>query len=211
MKRVYPDSSCVSTMDSQYDMFLIGNSINIGIKTSEPHVEFVYSDVDSVNILLSLNLKQFDQLVKYMPMLKSSLKKRPETTETLCEYETLLQQQTQFLIGNNIYVTVNHLRDESQLQFIEYIVVPSSTVPGQRVVCPARLCMCLDMTQLQELSSQVCLIKTAIKKVKKKKPSAPSNKLCDALPDYATCLLTSSQKKSEGVTETEEVDSVTSV
>ena len=134
-------------------LFLIGNSVNIGIKTSEPHIQFVYSDQNSVNILLSLNLKQFDQLIEYIPLLKRSLKRRLDTTKTLSEYETLLQQQTQFLIGNNVYVTVNHFQDGSQLQFIEYMVVPSLSVPGQSVVCPSRPCMVLDITQLQELSS----------------------------------------------------------
>ena len=167
-------------MDSQYAIFLIGNSVNIGIKTSEPHIQFVYSDQNSVNILLSLNLKQFDQLIEYIPLLKRSLKRRLDTTKTLSEYETLLQQQTQFLIGNNVYVTISHLQDEPQLQFIEYHVIPSLTVTGQKVVCPSRLCMSLDMAQLQELSSQVCLVKTATKKAKKKKQSK-------TLPEYK-CL-----------------------
>ena len=164
-------------MDSQYAIFLIGNSVNIGIKTSEPHIQFVYSDQNSVNILLSLNLKQFEQLIEYIPLLKRSLKRRLDTTKTLSEYETLLQQQTQFLIGNNVYVTISHLQDEPQLQFIEYHVIPSLTVTGQKVVCPSRLCMSLDMAQLQELSSQVCLVKTTIKKAKKKKSSK-------TLPEY---------------------------
>ena len=158
-------------------LFLIGNSVNIGIKTSEPHIQFVYSDQNSVNILLSLNLKQFDQLIEYIPLLKRSLKRRLDTTKTLSEYETLLQQQTRFLIGNNVYVTISHFQDEPQLQFIEYHVIPSLTVTGQKVVCPSRLCMSLDMAQLQELSSQVCLVKTTIKKAKKKKSSK-------TLPEY---------------------------
>ena len=106
---------------------------------------------------------------------------------------------TKYLIGNNVYVTVNHLQDGSQLQFIEYMIVQSLSVPGQSVVCPSRLCMVLDKTQLQKLSSKMCLIKSAIKNAKKMEK--PSEKLCDSLPEYATCLLTSSQKRSRDVTE----------
>ena len=187
-------------MDSQHDTFSIGQSLSLAIKTSEPCIQFVNSDQDSISsILLSLNLKQLDQLVKYIPLLKTSLNKRPDTIKTISEYEILIQQQTQFLIGNNVYVTVNHLQDESQLQFIEYMIVQSLSVPGQSVVCPSRLCMVLDKTQLQELSSKMCLIKSAIKNAKKKEK--PSKKLCDSLPEYATCLLTSSQKRSRDVTE----------
>ena len=154
-------------MDSQYAIG-IGNSVNIAIRTTEPHIQFLYSDQNSVNILLCLNLKQFDQLIEYIPLLKRSLRRRLDTTKTLSEYEALLQQQTQFLIGNNVYITISYLQDEPQLQFIKYHVIPSLTVTGQKVVCPSRLCMNLDMTQLQELSSHVCLVKTAIKKAKKK-------------------------------------------
>ena len=83
MKRAHPDSSYVSTMDSQHDTFSIGQSLSLGIKTSEPCIQFVYSDQDSVStILLSLNLKQLDQLVKYLPLLKTSLNKRPDIVKT---------------------------------------------------------------------------------------------------------------------------------
>ena len=153
---------------------------------------------------MTLNLKQFNQLVKYIPLLRRSLKKGPETAKTLSEYETLLEQQTQFLIGNNVYVTVNHFQDGSQLQFIEYMVVSSLSVPGQSVVCPSRLCMVLDKSQIQELSSKMCLIKSAIKNAKKKKPS---KKLCD-YPDYATCLMTSSQKLCETEVKDKDFDGV---
>ena len=214
MKIAYPNSSCVSVMmDSQYDTFSIGKSINIGIKSHEPYVQFVYSDQDSVSYtLLTLNLKQFNQLVKYIPLLRRSLKRGPETAKTLSEYETLLQQQTQFLIGNNVYVTVDHLQDESELQFIEYMLVQSLSVPGQRVVCPSRRCMRLTITQLEELSSQLYLIKFAIKKVEKKRELfTPTKSVCDYLPEYMTCLLTSSQKNSHGVTEAENDDSDTDI
>ena len=205
MKRAHPDSSCVDAMDSQHDLFSLGQNLNLGIKTSEPCIQFVYSNQDSISsILLSLNLKQLDQLVKYIPLLKTSLNKRPDTIKTISEYETLIRQQTQFLIGNNVYVTVNHFQDGSQLQFIEYMVVSSLSVPGQSVVCPSRLCMVLDKSQLQELSSKMCLIKSAIKNAKKKKPS---KKLCD-YPDYATCLLTSSQKRCETEVKDEDFDGV---
>ena len=125
-----------------------------------------------------LNLKQFDQLVEYIPLLKRSFKKK-STTRTLPEYGELLQQQTQFLIGNNVYVAVTHLQDESKLQFIEYHVIPSLIVPGQKVVCPSRLCMSLDVAHFQELVYYISVMKIDIKKLKKKVQSKP---------DYASCL-----------------------
>ena len=92
------------------------------------------------------------------------------------------------------------------------MLVQSLSVPGQRVVCPSRRCMRLTMTQLQELSSQLYLIKFAIKKAKKKRELfTPTKSVCDYLPEYMTCLLTSSQKNSQGVTEAENDDSDTDI
>ena len=94
MKRAHPDSSYVSTMDSQHDTFSIGQSLSLDIKTSEPCIQFVYSDQDSVStILLSLNLKQLDQLVKYLPLLKIGA----SFHQTCLARETLFIFQTAFI------------------------------------------------------------------------------------------------------------------
>ena len=86
--------------------------------------------------------------------------KRPEKAKTLNEYETLFHYQTRFLLGKKMYVKVSHVEEESQVQFIKYMMVNAlSLVSGERVVCPKRFLLGLNRTQFEELISHKTLLK----------------------------------------------------
>ena len=52
------------------------------------------------------------------------------------------------------------MEDESQVQFIEYMMVNAlSLVSGERVVCPSRFLLGLSRTQFEEFISHKTLLK----------------------------------------------------
>ena len=119
-----------------------------------------YLSPDTSKTVLSLGSREFKELVSFSNVILSSLKKRPEKAKTLNEYETLFHYQTRFLLGKNIYVKISHVEEESQVQFIEYMMVNAlSLVSGERVVCPSRFLLGLSRTQFEELISHKTLLK----------------------------------------------------
>ena len=82
---------------------------------------------------MCLGYHEFKQLIDYSNVLKSALRKRPEHAKTLDEHDMLLRHQTKFILGKTLYCRVNHIPDESELQFIEYMMVDSLTVHDEIV------------------------------------------------------------------------------
>ena len=164
---------------------------------------------------MCLGYHEFKQLIDYSNVLKSALRKRPEHAKTLVEHDMLLRHQTKFILGKTLYCTVNHIQDESELQFIEYMTVDSLTVHDEIVVCPARILIRMNLGQFEELLSHKRQLKSLLKKLvkpkkktnksessqavpKKRKTSSTPTQVCD-LPEYITCTLTSSQKKCDTI------------
>ena len=103
--------------------------------------------------VVSLGAREYKQLLAFANVLKSSLKKRPESAKTLAEYEMLFRHQTKFLLGKTLYVIVSHNETVSELQFREYMMVNSLSVTGNSVVCPGRFLIGLNRKQFDELLS----------------------------------------------------------
>ena len=167
--------------------------------------------LEQLDSSMCLGYHEFKQLIDYSNVLKSALRKRPEHAKTLVEHDMLLRHQTKFILGKTIYCKVNHIPDESELQFIEYMTVDSLTVHDEVVVCPARILIRLNLGQFEELLSHKRQLKSLLKKLdkpkkkrnksessqaipKKRRTSSTPTQVC-GLPEYLTCMLTSSQKK----------------
>ena len=88
--------------------------------------------------VVSLGAREYKKLLAFANVLKSSLKKRPESAKTLAEYEMLFRHQTKFLLGKTLYVIVSHNETVSELQFREYMMFNSLSLIGTSVVCPGR-------------------------------------------------------------------------
>ena len=182
-------------------------------KTDEPQSTillgknvFVQSTLDGIQIkqslspstsrtVVSLGAREFRQLLAFSNVIMSALKKRPEKAKTLNEYETLLNHQSKFLLGKNIYVRVSHVEEESQIQFIEYMIVNSMSVSGESVVCPGRFLLGLNRKQFEELISHKTLLKPkptknlSVKNKKTETESVPS-----AAPDSKKSTSTQTQR-----------------
>ena len=169
--------------------------------------------LEQLDSSMCLGYHEFKQLIDYSNVLKSALKKRPEHAKTLVEYEMLLRHQTKFILGKTLYCKVSHIPDDSELQFIEYMMVDSLTVQDEIVVCPARILIRLNLRQFEVLLSHKRQLNSLLKKLvkskkkrnksessqavpKKRRTSSTPTQVCD-LPEYLTCTLTSSQKKCE--------------
>ena len=148
----------VQKMDAPQSTIILGKNV------------FVQSTLDGIQIkqslspstsrtVVSLGAREFRQLLAFSNVIMSAIKKRPEKAKTLNEYETLLHHQSKFLLGKNIYVRVSHVEEESQIQFIEYMIVNSMSVSGESVVCPGRFLLGLNRKQFEELISHKTLLK----------------------------------------------------
>ena len=113
--------------------------------------------------VVSLGAREYKQLLIFANVLKSSLKKRPESAKTLAEYEMLFRHQTKFLLGKTVYVIVSHSETVSELQFREYVMVNSLSVTGTSVVCPGRFLIGLNRKQFDELLSRKQSLKVLLK------------------------------------------------
>ena len=113
--------------------------------------------------VVSLGAREYKQLLAFSNVLKSALKKRPESAKTLAEYEMLFRHQTKFLLGKTVYVIVSHNETVSELQFREYMMVSSLSVTGTSVVCPGRFLIGLNRKQFDELLSRKQSLKLLLK------------------------------------------------
>ena len=101
--------------------------------------------------VLSLGSLEFKRLLIFSDAILAMLKKRPEKAKSLAEYETLLQNQTKFLLGKSVYVKISHLEVESLVHFTNYVMLNSMAVRGDSVVCPERFLLGLNGKQFEEL------------------------------------------------------------
>jgi hypothetical protein len=136
---------------------------NTFVKPTLDGVQLVQYLPDASRNVVSLGAREYKQLLAFSNVLKSALKKRPESAKTLAEYEMLFRHQTKFLLGKTVYVIVSHNETVSELQFREYVMVNSLSVTGTSVVCPGRFLIGLNRKQFDELLSRKQSLKVLLK------------------------------------------------
>ena len=118
---------------SEEKMFFLGN--DIFVQATSRGIQFQPSLPGSSNAsrpVVYLDYQEFRQLLEFSNVLKSALRKRPSHAKTLVKHDVLFRHQTKFMLGKTLYCKVSHLENESEIQFIEYMMVNSVTVPDER-------------------------------------------------------------------------------
>ena len=154
---------------SEQKIFLLGNEIFVratskGIQFQPNLPDSRYTPRTAPRTAVSLDYKEFGQLLEFSNFLKSALRKRPAHTETLVNplfangphtsLDVLSRYQTKFLLGKTICCKVCHLENESKIQFAEYMMCnPSSVVAGETIVYTVQILCRLNLKQFESLIS----------------------------------------------------------